>query len=352
MKLSHSIPFLSLLSSALALPAAEHTHSLPLPVEIIHQFPYPTWVQDLAVRECGKILVTLLTTPDLYEIDPLNGNHQATLVHNFPDHLGLTGITELEPNIFYVAGGNVSILPAAGSATSTNFTLGGGDVPGAWDVYKVDLTKENAPAKVSKVANFPQALDIDGVTVLDANHLLLADSVAGLVYKLNVRTGKVTTVIDDPALKGLPAIVIGVHKLRIRGSTLFFDNSAQATFAKVPIHADGTAAGPVVILSTGINSNGFDFDPKGDAFFTENTPNAFGYVPVGGGKQTILAGVPLEDASQLPGPQSCEFGRTPSDFETLYLTTTGGLASDPTLKVGGTLSKVTIGQYGYYNKGS
>lgn len=351
MKLTQTLPLLPLLPLTLALPAAEHTHSLPLPVEIIHQFPYPSWVQDLAVRECGKVLVTLLTTPDLYEIDPSNGG-AATLVHTFPEHLGLTGITELEPNVFYVAGGNVSIVSAAGSATSTNFTFNGTDVPGAWDVYKVDLTDEYAPAKVNKVAHFPEALDLDGVTVLDANHLLLADSVAGAIYKLNVRTGVVTTVIDEPALKGTATIVIGVHKLRIRGSTLYFDNSGLETFAKIPIHADGTAAGPIVTISTGINSNGFDFDPKGDAFFTENTPNALGYVPVAGGQQTILAGVPLEDASKLPGPQSCEFGRTPFDFETLYLTTTGGLASDPSLKVGGTLSKVTIGQYGYYDKGS
>ncbi|KAK4693939.1 hypothetical protein P7C71_g3555, partial [Lecanoromycetidae sp. Uapishka_2] len=352
MKLSDAFPLFSLLSLTQALPAADHSHSLPLPVDIIHQFPYPTWVQDLAVRECGKILVTLLTTPDLYEIDPLNGDHEPTLIHTFPEHLGLNGITELFPDIFYVAGGNVSILAAAGSATSTNFTLGDGDVPGAWDVYKVDLTKGDAGAKVDKVAHFPQALDLDGMTPLDAQNILISDSVAGLIYKLNVETGVVTTVIDDPALKGLPAIVIGVHKLRIRGSTLYFDNSGAETFAKIPIHADGTAAGPAVIISTGINSNGFDFDPKGDAFFTENTPNALGYVPVQGGQQTILAGVPLENASQLPGPQSCQFGRTPFDFETLYLTTTGGLASDQSLKVGGTLSKVNIGQSGYYNKGS
>ena len=353
-----SIAGFSLLSLALALPASEisarRADPLPLPVEIIHQFPHPTWVQDLAVRADGKVLVTLLTAPELYEIDPF-GKKDATLVHTFPDHLCLTGITETTHDVFYVAGGNVTVVPAAGAATTTNFSLTGNNVPGAWDVYRIDLTHDHAPAKVSKVAHLPQALNIDGMTTLDAHAgiLLLSDSLAGVVYKLNVKTGESAIVIDDPTMKSTPAIAIGIHALRIRDGSLFFDNSAQETFVRIPIHSDGTAAGAAVVLSTNINSNGFAFDSKGDAFFTENTPNALGYVPVGGGESTVLAGVPLTAPSYLPGPESCEFGRTRLDCETLYITTTGGIASGlGNLTLGGTLSKVNIGKAGYYNKGS
>ena len=352
-----SIATFSLLSLALALPSSEisarKTDPLPLPVEVIHQFPFPSWVQDLAIRRNGKILVTLLTAPELYEIDP-SGRRGVKLVHNFPEHLALTGIAELKPDIFYVSAGNVSILPAATAATATNFSLVGNNVPGAWDVYKVDLTKHHAPAKVTKVAHLPQAFNLDGLTVLDADAglLLLSDSLAGLVYKLDVKTGKSSVVIDDPSLKPLPAIAIAVHALRIRDGSLYFDNSAQQTFVRIPIHPDGTAAGPAVILSTNINSNGFAFDQKGDAFLTENTPNALGYVPVGGGPSTVLAGVPLTAPSYLPGPQSAEFGRSGRDCEVLYITTTGGLASGLiSQKIGGTLSKINIGKAGYYNKG-
>lgn len=352
-----SIATFSLLSLALALPSSEisarKTDPLPLPIEVIHQFPFPTWVQDLAIRRNRKVLVTLLTAPELYEID-LQGNHDAKLVHTFPDHLALTGITELKPDIFYVSAGNVTILPAAGAATTTNFTLAGNNVPGAWDIYRVDLTDNHAPAKVTKVAHLSEAFNLDGMTVLDANAglLLLSDSLRGLIYKVNVQTGQSSVIIDDPSLKSVPTIAIGVHALRIRDGSLYFDNSAQQTIVRIPIHPDGSAAGAAVILSTNINSNGFAFDRKGDAFLTENTPNALAYVPVEGGPSTVLAGVPLAAPSSLPGPQSAEFGRSGHDCEILYITTTGGLASGlGNLKIGGTLSKVNIGKAGYYNKG-
>lgn len=346
------LPVFSLLSLTLSAPVNELStrapHSLPLPIDIVYKFPYPTWVQDLAVRANGRVLVTLLTTPDLWEIDP-SGKRKARLVHHFREHLGLTGITEMKPNLYYVAGGNVTIIKAAGAATSTGFTLSGANVPGAWDIYAVD--KSCRPLKIYKVAHVGQAINIDGITTLNAEKglLLLSDSVAGLIYKLDVYTGKSETVIDDPSLKNVPTIAIGVHKLRIRDGYLYFDNSAQQTFVRIKINPDGTKAGEAEILSTGINSNGFDFDTKGDAFLTENTPNALGYVPVGGGPQTILAGVPLAPPETCPGVQSAQFGRTPADREVLYITTTGGLASQ--LGLPGTLSKVKIGEYGYYNRG-
>ena len=69
-----------------------------------------TWVENLAIRSNDAILATLLTTPELYQIDP-SQRTDPILIHTFPFALGLAGITEAEPDVFYIVAGN-STVPA------------------------------------------------------------------------------------------------------------------------------------------------------------------------------------------------------------------------------------------------
>ena len=65
---------------------------------VIHevwQFPNDTWIENLAVRPNGHLLVTMLNTPELYQVDPLDPGEPA-LIHKFPRALGLLGIAEVE----------------------------------------------------------------------------------------------------------------------------------------------------------------------------------------------------------------------------------------------------------------
>ena len=340
------LAFLSPISHTFALPQSTSTtpeakEHLPLPVDILYEFPQGTWVENLAVRSNGQVLVTLLSTPDLYQIDP-DSKTAPILVHTFSDHLNLVGITETAEDIFYVAAGNYSIVAKE-------------NTPGAGDIYEVDITQGPKKAKVTKISHLPNSILLNGLTTLDAQKglILIADSGAGAVYRLDVKTKEAKVVIQDPTMSPVAPSPIGVNGLKIRNGNLFFTSSSQKLFVKIPINPNGTPAGPAVKLSTDALADDFTLDAKGDAFLAENGANNLAFLGPEGGNVTVLAGAPLQDKTVLAGPSSCQFGRRWSDRKVLYITTTGGLASNATAPgLGGTLSKVDLQGSGYYDEGS
>jgi hypothetical protein len=99
----------------------------PLPVRTIHEFSNDTFLENLAVRSNGQILLSPLNIPSLYIIDPLqNGVSTATIVHTFPEALGLAGIAEYEPDVFALITGSFSFATGDTGA-------------GSWTVWSVDL---------------------------------------------------------------------------------------------------------------------------------------------------------------------------------------------------------------------
>lgn len=339
------ISLLSTISPTAAHPTAS-PKSLPLAVERIHEFSPSTWVENLAVRSNGKVLVTLLTTPDLYQIDPFTPNSAPLLVHHFADHKGLLGITETTRDLFYVVTGNYS------SADKAN-----PNPVGAYDTYEVDVRNGASNAIVSKNANLPNARLLNGMTTLSASEgiVLIADSFAGLLYRLNTHTKQVAVAIDDPTMKVPPAskTPFSINGVKIRNGYLYFTNTAAGTLVKIPISPiDGTATGPAVILTTDIAGDDFILDRAGDAFIAQNGLNNLGFLGPQGGNVTVLTGAPLTDKTVLAGPTACAFGRRRGDRMSLYITTAGGIA--PWVNVstlGGALSRVDLRGSGYYNKG-
>ena len=250
------------IASTLAHPANSPSISrakapLPLPIEIIHEFPHGTWLENLAVRSNGKILTTDISSPDLYQIDPFT-KRDSILVHHFPDHLALTGITETTKDIFYVTGGNIS------QVTNTI-------TPGAFDIYEVDLRKGATHAKVTKIANFPKGIRLNGLTTLDANKGLIyvVECTGGFLYRLNVKTAQIDIAIDDPSMKPVSNSPFGINGVKVRDGFVYFTNSAVKTFNKIPISADGKAVGPVITLSKDSPGDDFTLDDQGDAFIAQ-----------------------------------------------------------------------------------
>ena len=136
-------------------------------VVVIHQFPHNTWIENLAIRPNCQVLVTTLTSPDLYLIDPFDAGH-SVLIHSFSDHLCLLGIAEIEPDVFYIIAGNYS------QRTNSNPL-------GAWDVYSVDMRFPRL--RIALSAHFPDAILLNGMAVLNssAGLLLVGDAGAGTI---------------------------------------------------------------------------------------------------------------------------------------------------------------------------
>lgn len=276
--------------------------SISASVHDIYDFGKGTWVENLAVRSNGQILVTLLTAPEVHQVDPVQKS--ATLVHTFPSALGCIGITELGSDIFYVAVGNLS---------TKTFTA----PTGTFSVWKIDMNQN--PATVSKVADFPQVNSFNGMTPHNGL-LLIADSGAGAVWSLNVNNGQTMKVIADPLMAPTASPPTGVNGIKVRNNFLYFTNSNQAIWAKIPINGDGTPAGSSTIeIPNFTATDDFQFDYIGDPVFAGNNKLR---------ARSVLGGavVPVSTDALLSGSTACKFGRTWSDWPSLYVSTNGGIA--------------------------
>ncbi|KAL8745812.1 MAG: hypothetical protein Q9190_002092 [Brigantiaea leucoxantha] len=287
--------------------------SYPAQTRNIYQFSKPTWVENLAVQRNGKVLVTLLTSPDLYQIDPFTPGKVPSLVHSFPTALGLFGIAEFEPDVFVVVSGNFSI------ATFVN-------TPGTYSVWKVDLRKPAAVVK--KITDVPEGVFLNGATVLNPGKatILLADSGAGVVFRLNANTGRYKVVLDDALLKPLAGapVEIGVNGLHVGNQMLYFTNTNQNLFAKVQIREDGTAVGPFEVIARNAVGSFDDFgrDRRGNAYVCQGSGNQLAMITPHGLETEVAGNL---NSTALAGCTSAKFGRTIRDRKTLYVTTNGGL---------------------------
>ncbi|MCJ1446182.1 MAG: hypothetical protein MMC23_006687 [Stictis urceolatum] len=268
----------------------------------IWDFPKATWVENLAVRSNGQILNTHLTAPELWTVDPTKAN-AAKLVHSFSGYIGLLGITEVQADVFYVVAGNYSIA------------AGGVSTPGSYAIWKADMTK-NA---FSKVADVPQGQFLNGVTALGTSAVLVADSIAGAIWKVDVNTGAVTKAITDPILAPdtTQANVLGVNGVSVKGSTVYVTNTNKGTYGKIPINSAGSATGAGSIISSGLTGADDLLVQSDNSAQIAGNNQLRSTLPTSGG--TVLSSDAL-----LAGSTAVKFGRRSADSKSVYVSTNGG----------------------------
>lgn len=188
-------------------------------------------------------------------------------------------------------------------------------------MYRVDFSKQ--PAHVRLTAHFPKAMLLNGMATLNAatGLLLIGDAGAGVVYRLNVNTGATAVVIDDPTMKPPAGAPVGIDGVQIRNNVLYFTNAPIGNFVRIPLRADGTAAGPAVIQAQNIEADDFTFDTAGNAYLALTYSKEIVKLPPGASTSTVIAG----PSDALNGPTACKFGRRKTDSKMLYVTTNGGL---------------------------
>ncbi|MCJ1431035.1 hypothetical protein MMC27_000385 [Xylographa pallens] len=308
------------------IPLASSTflQSIPYPNRPVIEFPLGTWAENLAVRTNGQILVTVLNTPQLVQIDPLS-LQEPFLIHQFPNPDkadGVGGIAELAPDVFYVVTGNFTISDLEGT-------------PGTYSIWEVDMNTfsggENGtvitPATVRKITDIPGAMTANGLIALNQYEsiLLVADSKLGAIWSVNVRTKACEILIQDSLMNASSdPSSLGVNGIKVFNGFLYFTNTQAGTFNRVPIKADGTAIGAAEVVQTGlITADDFIFDLAGDAYIAQDVANVLTKVSAKGQVSTIVGSF---NNSYLAGATAVQFGRTALDRSVLYVTTNGGQA--------------------------
>ena len=317
------------LCSPAIVPRAASNETIPYPNHPIIEFPLRTWAENLAVRSNGHILLTILNTPQLVQVDPLS-LQPPILIHQFPNPDGmdgLIGIVEMEHDIFYAIHGNFNISDTRGT-------------PGTYSIWKIDLnlfqTGQNgtitSPALVNELLKISETLLPNSIIPLSKpqNQVLISDSRLGGIWKLDLNTLAYEVVIKDPLMDPTanPSF-LGVNGIKVYNHDLYFTNTQAGTLNRVPIDlANGSAIGPAEILQQGLfTADDLILDSVGDVYVAQDAGNVLVKVAAtsGGGWETQTL-VGARNDTYLAGATAVQFGRTKLDRDVLYVSTNGGQA--------------------------
>src|SRR3569833_4236590 len=154
------------------------------------------WLEIIAVRANGQLLLPHTNVPELRSFSP--ETKTATRLLTFSGALGLTGITELSPDVFAVMAGNFSTRSMSVRA-------------GSWAVWKVDLTA--ATPKATLVKRVPESGFFLGTTTLSNDTILIAKTNKNTHNKKNKNTNNNNNKHTDKSMdrNGQPAGIHGLH---------------------------------------------------------------------------------------------------------------------------------------------
>lgn len=268
-------------------------------------------IENINLRPNGRVLMTTFSNASLYTLDPTSSNPTAELVAAFYPSTALTGIARVGSDKFAVVGG------VRGSYMYTNET-----------VYTCDFGLGPEPA-IEVAATLPGAVMLNGMDSLPQNPavVLIADSRAGAVWRVNTADGDVAVAYQDDLL--LPpdnaTVPIGINGLRVSGGYVYFTNTARNLFARVAVTDDGVMHGgveTVAVLVPGEDGyvwDDFALSASGEIAYMAQSPNAIGRVVIGTGQMDVIVGVG-NDTMSLIGPTSVALAE---DGVTAYVSTRG-----------------------------
>ncbi|KAI4863778.1 hypothetical protein F4820DRAFT_425806 [Hypoxylon rubiginosum] len=294
---------------------------LPLPSRIVTQAAENgTYIENIAVRSNGGLLVTLLQpSASVYAVeDPFSRSPSMSLVHTFEGANGLTGISETSPDTFVVAAARYPGLAAPYQNTST--------------LWELKLNNKGEEATVHKIVHIPEASLLNGIVTVPSYKaaVLVGDSVLGVVFRVDVTTGRYDVVLDIPELKPIVGgpIDLGVNGVKIRAGYLYWSNTDRASIYRFPIDmlgypVQGAKVEQVAAIKNASGVDDFALDRQGNIWAATDFDNMLITIQKDG-RETVVLGSPTE--LTVAGDTSVAFGRTPLDRHILYVTTSGAAA--------------------------
>ncbi|KAM4057040.1 putative quinoprotein amine dehydrogenase beta chain-like protein [Hirsutella rhossiliensis] len=297
--------------------ADHHDSPSSLPTKVLHQFPPPTWIENLAVRKNGHVLLTQLR-PEAALLSlsrPWSQNPPVKLLHKFPSVNGLLGIAEPSSDVFVVVG--------------SNFSGSGAQVNGTAETWLVDFRSndyDRGPL-VKHIAKHPDMAFPNGVAALPyVDHaVLISDSALGLVWRLCIQSGKAKVAVKLPEMAPVPGspLQIGVNGIKVLDGYLYWSNTFAGKIYRIRIDQLGNpepkARPELVYRETGYNLFVDDFAHDERGFWaTTNQLNTVFHVATNGKSSTVAGS---KDSPIVARDTSCAFGRTRRDGKTLYVVT-------------------------------
>ncbi|EPE07828.1 six-bladed beta-propeller -like protein [Ophiostoma piceae UAMH 11346] len=322
-------------------------------VSVLATFPKPVWNENLAIRGNGYILTTRFDKPEVYQVNPGTGERLLVRAFDASVYSGCLGIAEGDTDIFYV----ISAPPYDDQLTKIN---------GTNTIFRIDMATFETDgqtivnnATVTKVIDIDAANILNGMTAYDDNYILVADSVQGIVYEVDLAEGRYVAAVEDPKMKATyntasPATPLGVNGIKMFRSYLYWTNTAGGFVARVPFNSLEGALGNSSIAITDVPlADDFIIRDDAVAFVCQNQVNTLSVAYLdfrpGSGEPSVKASVIAGSltSTMLAGVSAAEFSRTEGQAYRLYLTTSGaeGKPINGTTTVGSTVSYIDTSVY-------
>jgi hypothetical protein len=288
----------------------------------IATFPAGSFLENLAVRHDGSVLVSDMLTGSIWYVDPgkeREAQNTVELVHKFelevPSQSGWEA-RDAASNDEEGGHGSYASTPAAeaivrgpvANGTSETFsdvfyvTSGIHGKQGTWWIYEVDMRPfrpkaqsldrasdtaipgtVTGKAKVTRLAPIPTATWLNGGTSIAHPRnplILMAESYQGRIYSYNIATQKVDIWLDHDLLAKITTRPPwpGLNGLQEHDGWVYFTNSDRAILGRVEVrdsgnHENGPAPGKIEVLATGCGGDDLCFDRQGNIYVATNPAN-------------------------------------------------------------------------------
>lgn len=292
-------------------------------------FPKKYFLENLAVRADGSVLVTAVLQKELWYVPAAESDSlvEPVLLYRF-DH-PVTGIVEVAADVF--------VLSLTEAYTSHESLL-----------VRVDLAGwvPGQPVTPETIHRFDErARGLNGTCLLGPDALAIADCFAGLIWRVDLAGDSHAVTADvwlthdtmafDPDSGLPPPPQPGVNGLHYSTQTgyLYYTSTAQKVFMRVAVDpvTRNPAAAPEFVAAID-NADDFCVDEDaGFAYVTRHRANTIDRVPLQprhGSEVRHLVGDPFDEA--LIGPSSAAWGRRPGQRgRQFYVTTDGGTTAPP-----------------------
>ncbi|KAK4247493.1 hypothetical protein C7999DRAFT_32040 [Corynascus novoguineensis] len=297
-------------------PAAGASVGAQPPIRNIHTFPKNTFIENIAVRSNGSLLVTSMSVPTLFTINPSLSDPDASVLPTFPNATGISGIAETAPD---------RLRPC-------DRHLGPGQHP------------YSPFSSGSALSRPPNSTILNGLAPHPSkrNLLLAADSARGALWRVDLATGAHAVVLESDLLKPTgtaPGTHLGVNGLRAgTDGYVYFTNSAQGFLGRVKVDQNGEGvvyddfALDFASLSSSSSSSSKEAvaGAAEQAIWIASHPSYAVRVGLGDGEQGLM-----NDTAKLLNPTSAEFGRGgEGQRRTLYVTNGGEFVGDDLVNEG------------------
>jgi sugar lactone lactonase YvrE len=255
--------------------------------EILASFPNGTFLENLEPQPDGSVLFTSYMDRKILRWSEAG----VAVFAELPAHP--TSLVTLPSGIWVAAHG-------ASFAAGTEFTA---------TMRLLELAPDGT---LRRTITAPQARFLNGAIALNSGALLVADSLAGCVWRLDVDTASLSPFVADAALQPRgEGFALGANGIKIAGDWLFVSNTSARTLYRVAL-----SGGVPEVFATFSGIDDFAVAPDGAVYVATH------------GTEVVRRGadgaIDVLVSEHAEGATAVAFGLGPQQGW-LFVTTTGGL---------------------------